>query len=266
MEQPLAGRTVVITRAASQADDFANALENYGAKVVICPTIEITEPESYARIDDALDHVYGYDWVIFTSANAVKYFLRRLAFHKREVSDLDQLQVCAIGDKTSSKLVESNVHVDLVPSSSRGEGVFAALSDFVGGSEQLRGLNFLLPRAAVARDYLPQALEAVGARVDVAPIYRTVIPEGVDRGRLAAVLAGSADCIAFTSSSTVRNLGVLFDTCDLSVVLKGLTIACIGDVTTATATGYGLRVDIQPTDFSTSELAKAIADYYSTNN
>ena len=93
----------------------------------------------------------------------------------------------------------------------------------------------LLPRAAVARDYLPKALEEAGARVDVVTAYRTVVPENLDRGRLSAMLAGDADCIAFTSSSTVKNLALLFDTIDLSKILDGVAIACIGDITADTA-------------------------------
>ena len=89
MEQPLAGRTVVVTRAAPQAEAFVTALENYGATVISCPTIEIAEPESYERLDEAIDHLYGYDWIIFTSANGVEYFLRRLQTRGVGVEELD---------------------------------------------------------------------------------------------------------------------------------------------------------------------------------
>lgn len=262
MTLPLAGRTVVITRAANQSEDFVRALESYGAQVLSCPTIEIREPDSYERLDEAIDHLYGYDWLIFTSTNAVDFFLRRLAHQDRSASDLDELKVCAIGAATAERLRAAQVHVDLIPVLSRAEGVFAALSEFVGGVDQLKNLNVLLPRAAVARDHLPKALEEAGARVDIVTSYQTAVPADLDRGRLGAMLAGSADCIAFTSSSTVRNLAQLFDTHDLSTILQGLTIACIGDVTAATAEEYGLGVDIQPTNFNVTELTQAIADYY----
>jgi uroporphyrinogen III methyltransferase/synthase len=262
MPEPLAGRTVVVTRAASQAGQFVTELERYGAKVIICPTIEITEPESYERLDEAIDHLYGYDWLIFTSANAIEYFLRRLNARGVGVEALDEIKVCAIGQASADKLRDAHVHVDVIPSQSKAEGVFDALSEFVGGVEKLHGLNILLPRAAVARDYLPKALEDAGARVDVVTAYRTIVPENLDRGRLSAMLAGSADCIAFTSSSTVKNLALLFDTHDLSKVLSGLTIACIGDVTAATAAEYGLHVDIQPGQTTVKDLAEAMADYY----
>lgn len=265
MSKPLAGRTVVVTRAASQAGEFVAELESYGAKVIVCPTIEIAEPESYERLDEAIDHLYGYDWIIFTSANAIDFFLRRLNTRGVKVEDLDEIKVCAIGQASADKLRDAHVHVDVVPSQAKAEGVFAALSEYVGGDEYLHGLNILLPRAAVGRDYLPKALEATGARVDVVTTYRTVVPENLDRGRLSAMLAGSADCIAFTSSSTVKNLALLFDTHDLSKILPGVTIAVIGDVTAATAAEHGLKTDIIPGQSTVKDLAKSIADYYQSD-
>jgi uroporphyrinogen III methyltransferase/synthase len=262
--EPLAGRTIVITRAQSQAEEFVSELERYGAAVVVCPTIEIRELESYERLDEAIDHLYGYDWLIFTSVNGVEYFFQRLKVGNRETSDLDELKVCAIGEATAERLRELHVHVDVIPEEFKAEGVFAALERFVGGPEALKNLNLLIPRASVARDYLPKALEEAGARVDVVPAYRTSLPENLDRGRVAAMLSGGADCIAFTSSSTVRNLAQLFDTQDLSSALAGVVIACIGDITATTAAGYGLRVDIQPRQFTIPSLATAIADYFSS--
>lgn len=266
MPNPLDGRTVVVTRAASQAGEFVAELETYGAKVIVCPTIEIAEPESYERLDEAIEHLYGYDWLIFTSANAIDFFLRRLKTRGVNVEALDEIRVCAIGQASADKLRDAHVHVDVIPTEAKAEGVFAALSEFVGGNEQLLGLNILIPRAAVGRDYLPKSLEAAGARVDVVTAYRTVVPEHLDRGRLSAMLAGSADCIAFTSSSTVKNLALLFDTHDLSKILGSLAIACIGDVTAATAAEYGLQVDVQPVQATVAALARAIADHYSGRN
>ena len=266
MPNPLDGRTVVVTRAAAQAGEFVAELETYGAKVIICPTIEIAEPESYERLDEAIDHLYGYDWIIFTSANAIDFFLRRLKTRGVNAEELDEIKVCAIGQASADKLRDAHVHVDVIPTEAKAEGVFAALSEFVGGNEQLQGLNILIPRAAVGRDYLPKSLEAAGARVDVVTAYRTVVPEHLDRGRLSAMLAGSADCIAFTSSSTVKNLALLFDTHDLSKILGCLVIACIGDVTAATAAEYGLQVHVQPAQSTVKDLARAIADRYSSRN
>ena len=258
----LADRTVVITRARAQADEFVTELEQFGARVIICPTIEVVEPESFDRLDEAISHLYGYDWLIFTSVNGVDYFLRRFKAIGHEVSEIDDLRVCAIGDATAERLREAQLHVDVIPHDFKAEGVFAALTQFVGGPDALSGLNVLIPRAAVARDFLPKALAEAGARVDVVPAYRTVVPDHLDRGRISAMLAGGTDCIAFTSSSTVRNLAQLFDTQDLSGVLEGVAVACIGDVTAQTASEHGLHTEIQPDQFTIPDLARAIAAYF----
>jgi uroporphyrinogen III methyltransferase/synthase len=265
MEQPLTGRTIIITRARAQAAEFAAALESYGARVVTCPTIEIVEPESYQPLDEALENLYGYDWLIFTSVNGVDHFLRRMEERGHEASELDDLRVCAIGEATACRLGERRVHVDLVPEQFKAEGVFEALERFVGGRGNLSGKNFLIPRAAVARDYLPRALEEAGARADVIAAYRTVAPRSSELGRVRALLAGGAvDCITFTSSSTVRNFARLFDATDLRGLLAGVTVACIGDITASTAAEYGLRTDVQPTEYTSPALAHAIALHYAS--
>lgn len=256
----------MITRAQNQANEFVAELERYGAAVILCPTIEVCALDNYERLDEAVSHLYGYDWLIFTSVNGVDYFFQRLTAAHREVSDLDELRVCAIGEATAERLRSLHAHVDVIPDEFKAEGVFAALARYVGGVENLSGLNVLIPRASVARDFLPKALEKAGARVDVVPAYRTALPADADRGRIAAMLSGSADCIAFTSSSTVTNLGRLFDTNDLSAPLAGIVIACIGDITAGTAVQFGLNVEIQPEHFTIPSLARAIAEYFSAND
>lgn len=263
-EQALKGRTIVITRARAQSAKFAAELENFGARVICCPTIEIVEPDSYALLDEAVENLYGYDWLIFTSVNGVDYFLRRLEARGHQPSELDELRVCAIGEATAFRLRELSVHVDVIPEQFKAEGAFSAIESYVGGRENLDRLNFLIPRAAVARDYLPKALEEAGARVDVVPAYRTVCPQdSIERGRVEALLAGGAvDCITFTSSSTVTNFAGLFDTTDLSQLLEGVRIACIGDITAATAAEYNLQTDILPGEYTIPALTRAILDYY----
>jgi uroporphyrinogen III methyltransferase/synthase len=264
-EQLLAGRTIVITRARAQAAEFAAQLEQLGARVIGCPTIEIVEPESYALLDEAIENLFGYDWLIFTSVNGVDHFLRRFEQLGHDVSEIDELRVCAIGEATAVRLREARIHVDVVPEQFKAEGAYAAIEAYLGGREGLNRLAFLIPRAAVARDYLPNALEEAGARADVVPAYRTVRPHTSERGRVEALLSGGAvDCITFTSSSTVVNFAQLFDTTDLSKLLAGVHVACIGDITAATAAEYGLHTDILPGEYTIPSLTRAIALYYST--
>ncbi|MFL6336093.1 MAG: uroporphyrinogen-III synthase [Pyrinomonadaceae bacterium] len=261
--RPLEGRTVMITRAREQAAEFAAELESYGARVVACPTIEIVPPASYAQLDEALENLFGYDWLVLTSANAVAHLLARLAAAGKEVGELDELHVCAIGPATFARLVEAHVHVDVVPEKSRAEGVFEALEAYLGGRERFENLNFLLPRAAVARDFLPRALEAAGARCDVVEAYRTVRPETTDRARAEALLVGGGvDVITFTSPSTAHNFAQLFDTRDLRSLLAGVCVACVGAVTAETAAEYGLRARIVPAESNVRALARAVADFY----
>jgi uroporphyrinogen III methyltransferase/synthase len=263
-QQPLAGRTIVITRARAQSAEFAAALEGLGARVISCPTIEIVEPESYALLDEAIENLYGYDWLVFTSVNGVDYFLCRLETRGHDVSEVDELRVCAIGEATALRLRDARIHVDVVPEQFKAEGAFLAITAYVGGHASLNRLNFLIPRAAVARDYLPKALEEAGARVDVVPAYRTVAPQTSERGRVEALLAGGAiDCITFTSSSTVTNFAQLFDTTDLSQRLEGVVVACIGDITASTAAQYGLHAEILPNEYTIPALTEAIVHYYS---
>lgn len=262
--QPLANRTVLITRAAHQAADFTCELEAYGARVVSCPLIEIKDPETYEELDRAIDDLWGYDWIIFTSVNGVEHFTRRLDVLGRDRVDMDDLRVCAIGAATADRLRDARVHVDVVPQTSKAEGVFDALRDYLGGEEPFAGLTFLIPRAEIARGHLPEALREAGARVDAVAAYRTVRPADLERTKLEAKLVGGAiDCVAFTSGSTVRHFAQTFETTDLRSLLEDVRVACIGDITAQVAAEYNLKADIQPADFTTPALARAIAlDFY----
>ena len=253
----------MVTRAREQAGEFAAALEAFGARVVYCPTIEVVAPESYAQLDEAVENLFGYDWLIFTSTNAFEHFLARLHALGKDVGELDELRVCAVGAATAERLADSHVHVDVVPERAQAEGVCEALADYAGGAEHLGGLNFLFPRAAAGRDYIPRALAEAGARCDVVTAYRTVRPETTDRAKAEALLAGGAvDCVTFTSPSTVRNFAQLFEAADLAPLLAGVRVACIGETTAAAAAALNLPTDILPAEHTAAALARAVAGYF----
>lgn len=264
LQNSLTGRTVLLTRPKDDRDELATALAANGAALVWCPTIEITDPDSYDALDAAIEDIYGYDWIIFTSVNGVEYFVRRFESLGHSLEALDDLRVCAIGEATADKLRDVSIHVDVVPTESRAEGVFQALCDYLGSPDALDRVNFLLPRAAVARDFLPQTLTANGARVDDVSAYRTVPAGNAEVARIRALLEGGAiDCAVFTSSSAVRNFAVLFDAAELRPLLDGVKVACIGEVTTATAMEFGVVVDIRPETPNFFALGAAIATYFS---
>ena len=133
MTKPLEGRTVVV-RARRRRRMSLSTLPRrlWRQRLSFVQTIEIRELENYDRLDEAMDHLYGYDWLILTSTNGVEFFIKRLLARGLKIEDLDEIRVCAIGQRTADKLHDAHVHVDLIPSQSTAEGVFAALSEFAG--------------------------------------------------------------------------------------------------------------------------------------
>ena len=263
MTLPLADKMIVVTRAREQAGEFVAELKKLGADIFLFPTIEIAAPDSYAALDSAIENLQSYEWLIFTSANGVEHFLSRLEAKGFETSELDYLRVCAVGEVTANRLMAARIHLDIVPNEFKAEGVFAALQEYIGAD--FRGNRFLLPQAKVARDFLPEKLRAAGAEIDVAEAYQTIIPPTPETAKLKALIAAdSIDCLTFTSSSTVKNFARIFQTANLSQLLKSVKVACIGDIAAQTAQEYGLKVDIMPAEFTTFALAQAIGNYFST--
>jgi uroporphyrinogen III methyltransferase/synthase len=255
--RPLYGKTVVVTRAREQASDFRALLEVEGARCLEFPTIEVVPPSSWAALDSAINQLEVYDWLIFTSVNGVRFFFHRLEDQGEDVRALRGIRLGAIGPKTAAGLRERGLRLDLVPSEYRAEAVIEALKE-----EEIRGKKFLLPRAAKAREILPEKLEEMGAHVDVMPAYETVLPpgKGDEVGRL--LRQAGIDCITFTSSSTVDNFAAMFPDEDLPSLLGTATIACIGPITAETAKGYGLEVDIMPAEYTVEALAEALVEYF----
>ena len=258
--QKLAGRTILIGPD-SEGHELTTELERHGARVIACPTLEIGEPEDYAALDEAVDNLFGYHWLIFSNANSAEYFLRRFQQLNHEISELDSLRLGAIGEATARKLGESHIHVDLIPERFASAAVFDAIENYVGGRDALRGLNFLIPRANISHDLLPQLLEDSGARADVVPAYRTVTGT-LELTQIGALLAGGGiDCLVFTSPDGVEAFAQLFDTNDLPRVLKEIAVACINEATTQAAAELGLHVDVIPAESTVAALTCAVTTH-----
>lgn len=254
--KPLAGKKILITRARDQSIEFASSLKNLGAEVIQFPTIEILPPLSWEGLDQAIQKLNTYDWLIFTSANGVRFFSERLKEKKKKFHLPSSLKVCAIGPATARELKKRGIHIDYMPKEFIAEAI---LEGFKGVS--LKGKKILLARAKKARDILPKGLREMGAGVDVVEAYRTIKPKGGAK-RLKRLLREKIDAIAFTSSSTVENFMDLLRGIDLMKSLKGITVACIGPVTSRTARKCGLKVHIQPKEYTISGLTQAIARYF----
>ncbi len=255
--KPLSGRRVVITRPRSQALGFVQEIEKLGGEVVEFPTIEIIPPKSYQPLDRAIRDIESYDWIIFTSANGVRFFFNRFDELKRDAGVLKKIRIAAIGPQTGRELETLSLHADFVPGEYRAEAILEGLQ-----REEIRGKRILLPRAAEAREVLPETLREWGAEIDVIEAYRTVGSQS-DSAALLSLLQGRAiDMVTFTSSSTVRYFAALFPGERVSKILAPTAVGCIGPVTRTTAEKMGIRVDLVATEYTVSGLTQAIVDYF----
>ena len=255
--RPLFGKTIIVTRPRLQIAALAQPLEEAGAQVVECPVIQIEPPESWEICDGAIERLSAYAWIVFTSPNGVRAFLRRLRHRGRDLRAFGSAQLAAIGPETAEECRRSGLDPELVPGEYRAEGLVESLRPHVRP-----GIEILLPRASEARELLPVSLEALGARVTVAPVYRTLpSKEGADRAR--ELLARRAVAVVtFTSSSTVRNFMAFFDPGEKERLLGGVAVAVIGPVTAETAAEHGLTVAIMPSAYTVPALAAAIVEHY----
>ena len=246
---PLFGKRIVVTRAKGQAETLSAKLHELGADVVELPTIEIRPASDYAPLDRALASLACYDWLIFTSANGVRFFLERL---DRSGCDLRNMRarLCAIGPATRAALERVHLKVDLMGREYVAEGLLAALAPY-----DLAGKHVLLPRAAEARDLVPSELARRGAVVDVVEAYRTVVPEtAATEAREIFGGARRPDCITFTSSSTVKNFVAVAG----ARSLVGVHAVSIGPITSGTARAAGIRVVAEAQPFTVDGLVNAI--------
>ncbi len=257
--QSLKGRTILIAPNTTRPDDLSAQLERLGARVIICPRPEISGPEIYAPVDEVIENLYGYDWLIFAGVPAVEQFLLRLQHLGYEIANLDWLRICAIGEATARLLETSHVHVDLICEQKRSNEVANALEKFAGAPSGLRGLNILIPRAAISRDRLPNLLEEAGARVDVVAAYRTVTAERQELPRISTLLAGGGvDCVVFPNASGVYDFAQVLDVHDLFDLLSNVAVACADEATSSAAVEFGLKCGIG-FDSQSGALGEAIA-------
>lgn len=236
----LSGQRVVVTRAEGQAREFTAALREAGAEVIEYPVIEIVEPESWEPVDRAIANLDQYDWLVFTSANAVRCFFQRAADARVRA------RIVAVGPATRKAIEDFGHSVDLVPEEHIGEGVVAALAEY-----NLRGTRILLPRAAVARDVVPQTLRELGAEVDVVDVYRNVLPQSP------GPFPENVDWITFTSASTVKNLLALVD----RSLIEPVRLASIGPETTKALRKHGLDATVEASPSTMDDLLAAMDAY-----
>ena len=258
--KPLFGRRVLVTRAREQAGDLSRLLAEQGAEPVECPTIQIVPPASWAELDEAIDGLRTYQWLVFTSVNGVKPFMERLRHKGLDSRAVAGLRLGCIGPRTAEALAAHGLRADVIPSEYQAEGLIEAMK-----TAGVKGQRVLIPRAAVAREILPDQLRTLGADVRVVTAYRTVVPS-VEADRLKEQLRARAlHVLTFASSSTVRNFAGLFGGRDeVQQATSGTVVACIGPITAKTAAEEGLTVSITAAENTIPALVDAIVQYYTT--
>jgi uroporphyrinogen III methyltransferase/synthase len=246
--RPLSGVSVVVTRPRAQAQALVARLTAVGAEVVMLPVIAIREPGDPAALREAAQRAADYDWIVFTSANAVHRYVTLL----RDGRDLGGARLAAVGPATAAALAAWHLQPDLVADESTAEGLVAAMPDPEG-----RRRRVLFPRSASARDVLVSGLRAKGWRVDDIEAYRTVTAGRRDGATAQAVkAAAAADVITFSSPSTVASY------LELSGGKVPGVVACIGPVTAEAARRAGLVVDLVAPEYSAGGLVDALVAHW----
>jgi len=242
-------KRILITRPRAQADNFADKLRNAGFEAIFFPVIEIQPVEENSALERAFGHLHCYEWIVFTSVNAVQVVFDK--FPQSLTADGRKLRFAAIGPKTAEALKARGVMPDFVPEKYVAEAILPGLGD-------LKDKWVLLPRAEIARKALPEAILQAGGIAHEIPVYKT-LPAQPSPEALAALKAG-VDWITFTSPSTVRNFVELLGQQGMDPFrLEGNPkFACIGPITERAAQEEGFHVDLVAEQYTTEGLVRGL--------
>ncbi len=255
---PLFGRTVLVTRAAAQAADFSDILEEYGASPLEIPVIKIGPPKDTTDMDYGIENLGRFDWIIFTSVNGVDYFMQRLREMGRDARSLYRVRICCIGPATAARVEKYFLRVDCMPDKFVSKEIVRAMIKL--GS--LKDKNVLLPRADIAPPDLTENLRGARACVTEATVYRTEAADFDGEALLARLRAGEIDAVTLASASAVRCLSDGLGRDNLIAVAHKTIFAAIGPVTAQTAKEAGLPVAVVAQEHTISGLARALAGHF----
>lgn len=253
---PLAGRRILVTRAAHQASKLSQALRDLGADAVEVPVIEIAPPALLGPLDQAVRELGSYDWLILTSANAVRAVAGRALEQGIALDQPSSLRVAAIGSTTAEAAKLAGFGVALVPESYIAESLAVALIN-----DALQHKRIVIARAAVARDVIPDVLRAAGAAVDVVEAYRNVLPECAPE-QLRVALDQPIDAATFTSSSSVTHLAGAAEKAGIAFPLAGVPSISIGPVTSRTLREMAWPPAVQAQRSDIGGLVAAVVEHF----
>ncbi len=223
---PLAGKRVVITRSATQSEAIAKELSARRAIPVMLPLVAFADPEDFAPLDSAIAQMEQFDWIIFTSAQAVRAVMKRSSeLMKPLIQAGSKAQVASVGPVSAEAARQAGFRVEYVAETHTGAGLANELG------KRLEGKQVFLPRSDRANPDLPLALRRFGAQVKEVVAYRTLRPSEINQRNLKQVADGEADAVLFFSPSAVQHFIELLGAEQLRAMQDKLSIAAVGPVT-----------------------------------
>jgi uroporphyrinogen III methyltransferase / synthase len=247
-EKPLFGRCVMVTRPRNEAQGLCDQLAALGAEVIVQPAIGISAPPQWEPVDAALARLDQYDWLVFSSAQGVRYLIGRLQETGHDASRLKRIRLAAIGPGTAEELTQHGLCADLIPPQYRAEPLADAL--LAAAAPQAR---FLLARASRGRETLAERLRAAGGVVDQVVVYTSSDVTCPDVEAAAALAAGRIDWITVTSSAIARALAALFGD-----GLRRAKLASISPLTSGVLGELGYPSSAEATQYTMAGLVEAI--------
>lgn len=253
----LAGKRIVITRAAAQSDALAQELSSRGALPVVLPLVSFAEPEDFSPLDRAITELQQFDWLILTSAQAVRSIVQRAAeLRQALIRTGSHSRVACVGPATAEAARNAKLPVEYVAATHNGVG----LANELGG--KLNGARVLLPRSDRANPDLPVALKRHGAQVNEVIAYRTVRPTESDRDSLKQIVAGETDAILFFSPSAVQHFSELVGAEKLREIQDRLAITAVGPVTANALREAGVERIVVALDTSGASVIDALEKHF----
>jgi uroporphyrinogen-III synthase len=257
MSGPLEGKRIVVTRAVEQARELLARLESMGATVLLFPAVSFSEPCDSAELDHVIRSLDEFDWILFTSANAVRFFSGRCRKLGVEPNQGGAYRCAAVGPATASAVAAEGFPVDHVAQEFLGAALARELS------ESIAGKKIVLPRSERARPDLPDALKAAGAEVTEVVAYHTGGVGVIEPGVMRAIQEVQVDVISFFSPSAIENMRAELGDELLSRLGAAAAFAAVGPVTAAALRTAGLPVAIEAPLATAESMAAAIANYFS---
>ncbi|MCA9232232.1 MAG: uroporphyrinogen-III C-methyltransferase [Planctomycetales bacterium] len=245
--RPLFGRRILVTRPAHQATDMIRRLTSLGAEVLVQPAIEISRPTDWAPVDTAIDGLSSYDWLVFSSVNGVRFFLDRILATGRDLRQLGNARLAAIGPATTEALYDYHLKADLQPAEYRAEALAEQLV------AEASGKRFLLLRASRGRELLSETLRTAQAEVEQVVVYQSEDVQQAAPEVGAALAEGQFDWVTVTSSAIARSLIRLFGD-----HLRKSKLAAISPLTADVLAGAGYPAAVVASQYTTDGLIDAI--------